>query len=85
MLDPNKAAEAKRLYDEFFAAYRQPNPTDLNTLEKYEYAFEIGFEGYVLMQQARKESCDFSLYSTWVTEQNRQAAEAHAAARKALV
>jgi len=85
MLNPADTARAKRLYDAFFATHKQSNPTDLNTEAKYEHAFDIGFEGYVLMQQARKESHNFTRYEIWVQEQNRIAAEAHAASRKQLV
>lgn len=77
MIDSTNTAAVKKLYYDFYEQHRQPNPTDLNTVEKYEHAFEIGFENLRLMQAARKESCDYTVYRTWVDEKNREAMAAH--------
>jgi hypothetical protein len=60
MLDIQQRGEARRLYTTFFERFNQPNPTDLNTEEKFGFAQEIGFEGYRTMQRARKESYNFT-------------------------
>jgi len=42
-------------YRSFFTKYpHQGNPTDLNTVEKWNFATYIGFERYRAMQTARK-------------------------------
>lgn len=79
MLDAQKAARAERLYNQFFSAHGQPNPTDINTVEKYEFAFEVGFEDFSLMQVARKESHAFTLLRTWQDRENAIAKAAHEA------
>lgn len=78
MLEPAQAARAKELYFYFFSEFKQANPTDLNTIEKFDFAVVIGFEDLHLMQVARKYSHDFTLYSLWVAEQNRLARIVHA-------
>ena len=48
-------ARAKELFREWFE--RHPylaNPTDINREEKYDYAVEIGWSAFGLMQRARK-------------------------------
>ena len=47
-------AQAQLDYDAFFTAHEQSNPCDLNTLEKYEYAFHIGPQRFAAMLAARK-------------------------------
>lgn len=53
-LSASDAKWAKEMYLVFFKRHWQKNPTDLNTREKFEYAREISWDNYSLMQLARK-------------------------------
>ena len=53
-LDDDDIEFAKELYKIFYSRYAESNPTDLNTITKYRYAMEIGFNGLSVMQSARK-------------------------------
>lgn len=68
MLNAADKLRAQSLYENFFNWFNQPNPTDLNTTEKFDYAQRIGFEGYRIMQAARKEGCNFTRL-VWHNEQ----------------
>jgi hypothetical protein len=56
MLNDKELEIAKGLYREFYATYPEENPTDINTLSKYNFMKEKGFDALKLMQQARKEN-----------------------------
>lgn len=48
-------------FREFFHRYPdQENPTDLNTVQKWNFATEIGFDRLRAMQAARKQGEDFT-------------------------
>ena len=52
--DRNKA---KLLFCEWFSLYPElENPTDINFNEKFEFLQEIGWEGAVMMEKARKQN-----------------------------
>lgn len=57
--------EVAGLYAEFFRRYDQPNPTDINTVEKAHYLIEIGWEKFRHMLNARKRSHYYTKLSVW--------------------
>ena len=56
MLNDKELEIAKDLFREFFSRYPEENPSDVNTLNKYNFMMEKGFDALKLMQQARKEN-----------------------------
>lgn len=78
-LEKADVARARVLYNNFFSRYGQPNPSDINTVEKFNYANEIGFESLALMQKARKESHDFTLLKTFRENESKPTREANLA------
>ncbi len=55
MLTKPEEQLAEELYRRWFVRYSDlKNPTDINSKEKFEYAFEIGWNNFSLMQKARK-------------------------------
>lgn len=60
-LSQEEEAEARALYDEFWAMHPdQSNPSDINTLEKANFLMLKGFESINLMQRARKAGYSFT-------------------------
>ena len=53
-LTESDAKFAKELYLVFFKRHGIKNPTDMNCREKFEYAVEVGWDNFSLMQRARK-------------------------------
>ena len=53
-LADSDARFAKELYLVFFKRHGLKNPTDMNARVKFEYAVEIGWDNFSLMQRARK-------------------------------
>lgn len=78
-LEKADVARARVLYNNFFSRYGQPNPSDINTLEKFNYANEIGFDALALMQKARKESHDFTLLRVFRAAEGKPTREANLA------
>ena len=54
MLDDKDIEFTKALYRAFYSRYPDDNPTDINTLNKYEFMKEIGYDCLKKMQSARK-------------------------------
>ncbi len=60
-LSPEEEAEARALYEEFWARYPNiKNPTDINKIEKANFFILKGFEKIRLMQRARKQAYEFT-------------------------
>ena len=53
-LTESDAKFAKELYLVFFKRHGLKNPTDMNNRVKFEYAVEVGWDNFSLMQRARK-------------------------------
>ena len=51
-LTESDAKSAKELYLVFFKRHGIKNPTDMNCREKFEYAVEVGWDNFSLMQRA---------------------------------
>lgn len=54
MLNDKELEIAKGLYREFYATYPEDNPSDINTLNKYNFMKQKGYDSLSLMQTARK-------------------------------
>ena len=55
LLSEQEEEKAKKLYKEFWDKYPNiPNPTDINTKEKFDFFKTKTYEDLQLMQQARK-------------------------------
>jgi|SaaInlV_100m_DNA_3_1039692.scaffolds.fasta_scaffold36761_1 adenine-specific DNA glycosylase len=58
-LTATQAQSAKNLYEKWFKRHPDiKNPTDINREEKFNFAIELGWNSFRLMQQARKSNVD---------------------------